>query len=317
MRTLDLFCGAGGLSLGLHRAGFDVGLALDSWPVAVKVHAENLPGEAEIFDLSDEDGAVALVQERMGRVDVVVGGPPCQDASSAGLRIEGIRSGMTTAFARIAVRLDPRFVVMENVAAAKKTRSYAEARSVLKEAGYGLTEVVLDASLCGTPQARDRFFCIGGRNEVDGFLDVELARHLAAEQMTLRQYAEAQGRVLGFDHYYRHPRTYQRRGIFSVDEPAPTMRGVNRPVPPTYKQHEGDTEEHSKVRQLTYAERAFVQTFPDDWNWGKHTNKSNLEQLIGNAVPPKLGEFIGAALMRYARRNAFADFVITGDTAIA
>lgn len=58
---------------------------------------------------------------------------------------------------------------MENVARAKSSNAYKEARKLFKDAGYGLTEQVLDASKCGVPQKRKRFFCIGALNENDGF----------------------------------------------------------------------------------------------------------------------------------------------------
>ena len=54
---------------------------------------------------------------------------------------------------------------MENVDRAEKSNTFAEAREVFKSAGYGITQMVLDASLCGVPQKRKRFFCIGALNE--------------------------------------------------------------------------------------------------------------------------------------------------------
>ncbi len=127
---------------------------------------------------------------------------------------------------------------MENVDRARLSNAYAYARNVFKECGYGLTEIVLDASHCGVPQKRKRFFCIGSMNEEDGFLDQYFAEHQTNDEMTLRDYF---GDSLGLEHYYRHPRNYSRRAIFSIDEPAPTMRGMNRPVPKGYPGHHLDT----------------------------------------------------------------------------
>ncbi len=303
MRAVDLFCGAGGLGLGLVRAGAELVLSADSWPAALAVHSANLPGDAVPLDLSDEAGAAAEILSRVGRPDLVAGGPPCQDASPAGKRVEGERSGLTASFARIAVRLGPDWTVMENVPAARKTRSWSEAREILRAAGYGVTEAVLDASRHGAPQARQRAFMVGGRGADDGALAGSLEAGASEEPTTLRAYAAATGWGLPFDHYYRHPRTYGRRGVFSADEPAPTMRGVNRPVPATYRRHPGDTADPRTVRRLTIAERALIQTFPPDWDWGTHRSAAVVEQLVGNAVPPRLAEHVARAVMGYAARR--------------
>ena len=107
--------------------------------------------------------------------------------------------------------------------------------------------------------------------------------------MTLRDYF---GNSLGFEFYYRHPRNYSRRAVFSIDEPAPTMRGVNRPVPKGYPGHKNDAcPVTSDLHALTTGERALIQTFPNDYKWVG--NKTDVEQMIGNAVPVNLAEFVG------------------------
>ena len=89
----------------------------------------------------------------------------------------------------------------------------------------------------------------------------------------------------------RHPRNYNRRGIFSIDEPAPTMRGVNRPLPKGYKGSANDPCPVSPdLHVLTSRERSLIQTFPEDFKWVG--TKTEVEQMIGNAVPVKLGQFV-------------------------
>lgn len=113
--------------------------------------------------------------------------------------------------------------------------------------------------------------------------------------MTLFDYF---GKSLGIEYYYRHPRSYARRGIFSIYEPSPTIRGVNRPVPKGYTKHEGDPIEVSeKVRPLTTKERSLIQTFPE--NFILNGSKTDLEQMIGNAVPVKLGEYVANCINEY------------------
>lgn len=93
-------------------------------------------------------------------------------------------------------------------------------------------------------------------------------------------------------------RSYNRRGIFSVHEPSPTIRGVNRPIPPKYKIHHGDkTDDLSKVRPLTTEERAKIQTFPKDFIL--EGTKTDKEQMIGNVVPVELSYYVAKILKRY------------------
>ena len=153
----------------------------------------------------------------------------------------------------------------------------------------------MDASKCGVPQKRKRFFLIGELGGKDHFLNNELLINQASKSMTIRDY-------LGFEfkteYYYRHPRSYARRAVFSIDEPSPTIRGVNRPIPSTYQPHKGDaTKDLTKVRVLTSLERARIQTFPLGFVF-KGT-KTDLEQMIGNAVPVNLACYVAEHLMKY------------------
>ena len=99
------------------------------------------------------------------------------------------------------------------------------------------------------------------------------------------------------EYYYRHPRSYKRLGIFSVDEPSPTIRGVNRPKPANYKKHAGDQSEPNGIRNLSYLERALIQTFPQNFIWDE--SSVSTEQMIGNAVPVKLANYVATCLMRF------------------
>lgn len=293
LKAVDLFAGCGGLTLGFQKAGFEVIAGFEYWDVAVNCYKKNFRHPVYKFDLSDVAGATEIIQSLSP--DIMIGGPPCQDFSQAGKRIEAGRASLTSAYAQIITNIMPRYFVMENVDRAAQSANYAYARSLFKKAGYGLTEKVLDACLCGVPQKRKRFFCIGSLNQGDGFLEDYLERHLSEKEMTLREYF---GNSLDFTYYYRHPRNYSRRAIFSVDEPAPTMRGMNRPVPKGYTGHPNDAcKLNDGIRALTTLERALIQTFPADYKW--IGNKTDTEQMIGNAVPVKLAEFVARALCEH------------------
>jgi site-specific DNA-cytosine methylase len=235
MRAVELFAGAGGMSLGLKRAGFEVVAAYDSWQAAVDVYRQNLGGYVRQADLKD---IFRIAPEIVAQCpDIIVGGPPCQDFSTAGERVEGERAGLTRAFAMLVCIVRPRWFLMENVPLAARSNAWRDARAMLVKAGYGLTETKLDASFYGVPQSRKRLFVVGRLGEADGYLESALAAARSAERMTVR---DMLGDALG-EAFYAHPRHPGKRGVWGVDEPAPTMRGSSRrPMPASYRPRPGD-----------------------------------------------------------------------------
>lgn len=224
MRVADLFCGCGGMSAGFQAVGHEVVFAAEKWARARLVYDANFDHAATPFDLSDVVNASFVVSRE--RPSIIVGGPPCQDFSIAGLRTETERSNLTVGFAEIVRASLPTWFVMENVPAAGDSRAWRTARARLRNAGYGLTEAVLDASRYGVPQQRKRRFLIGRLGESDEFLAPRLKDCEAQAPLTVRQYL---GEEFGVEYYYRHPRHWGRRAIYSLDEPAATVRSTNRP----------------------------------------------------------------------------------------
>ena len=297
MRIIDLFSGSGGLFLGYLMGVFDVVGAYDFWDPAIECYRDNFSHPIKKLDLSNVDDVVRELKDI--DFDMIIGGPPCQDFSHAGLRIEGARANLTRSFSEIIKRIKPKWFVMENVDRALRSGAYLEARGIFKESGYGLTEIVLDASKCGVPQKRKRLFVIGKLDVRDGFILNEVMCGISKDSMTVRNYL---GDSLGIEYYYRHPRNYNRRAIFSIDEPAPTVRGVNRPIPDGYLGHAGDPVSISEnVRPLTTFERARLQTFPEDFKF--KGAKTNLEQMIGNAVPVELAKYVAVTIMEYEKKQ--------------
>lgn len=299
LKAIDLFAGCGGLSLGFANAGFQIVAAYDNWEPAIKVYQKNFKHPIFNCDLKDTTN-FSIFQELAA--NVILAGPPCQDFSSAGKRNEELgRADLTISFAEIVATIKPNWFVMENVERLPKSEKYKVARKIFKTAGYGLSEKKLDASLCGVPQKRVRFFCIGELGGKDDAVIPYLERNLSVKPMTVREYL---GENLGIQYYYRHPRSYQRRGIFSIDEPSPTIRGVNRPIPKNYKLHPGDcTVVSPELRPLTTVERSYLQTFPPNFIF--EGAKTDLEQMIGNAVPVKLAEYVAKSLIQYILEKLF------------
>ncbi len=293
-RLIDLFAGCGGMSLGFQNAGFDVLAAYDNWQPAIDIYSRNFNHPIYKKDLSKEDISDELV--RMAP-DIIIGGPPCQDFSIAGKRdFEGKRANLTLIYGNIIQTVRPRWFVMENVYNIEKSPVFNQVLQIFKNAGYGITKRVWDASYMGVPQMRKRYFVIGRQDTQDDFLLVDLEKNLSKERMTLANYLGKN--QLNTEFYYMHPRSYARRAIFTVNEPSATIRGVNRPMPNGYTCHPADkTTDLTKVRSLTSKERSFIQTFPEDFTFVGA--KTDIEQAIGNAVPVKMAEYIGKAILKY------------------
>lgn len=294
MRVVDLFSGCGGMSLGLEQAGFNVVGAFDNWDPAIEIYRENFSHPIFKQDLGSE-GADSAVKKL--KPDLIAGGPPCQDYSIAGKRNLGKRANLTIRFAEIVASVRPTWVLFENVYNIERFPTLPAMKKILSSAGYGLSSMVLDASRCGAPQKRQRFILVGKLHAKDGFLDKILTGGLSKKQMTVREYL---GDKLHTQFYYMHPRSYNRRAVFSVDEPASTIRGINRPIPENYKKHPADKANISDgVRSLTTRERGLLQTFPEAFAFPGA--KTDVELAIGNAVPPALARYVGKCILKQTK----------------
>lgn len=171
-RVLDLFCGAGGLSLGFELAGFDIVGGVDFMKDAIATHEKNFKNSlsicADIREISDEE-----VQKMFGgKVDVIVGGPPCQGFSAANKqqRLEDDpRNRLFFEFIRFVKILNPKAVVIENVRQIlTKNDGFAKKKiiEILNELGYNVDVRVLTASEYGVPQCRKRAVFVGVKKEI-------------------------------------------------------------------------------------------------------------------------------------------------------
>lgn len=291
--TVDLFCGCGGLSLGFQRAGFKIIAAYDNWQPAITVYEQNFEHKVYKRDLSQKTAQDEVIDLHPR---FIIGGPPCQDFSTAGHMNEELgRAQLSVAFSNIIIQAKPEYFVMENVARARSSNAYQKAITQFAEAGYGMTKMVLDACYCNVPQQRKRFFVIGHIGDSDGFLDSYLLANLSEKPMTIYDYL---GDELGTEYYFRVPTNYSRRGVYSIYEPAMTVRGIDRPIPKGYKKHPQDPVEIGPlVRALTVKERSYLQTFPKEYVF--EGTKTDLNTMIGNAVPVNLAKYVADALMQY------------------
>lgn len=165
---MDLFCGAGGMGLGFRDQGFEIVWAADTFSVAVDTYKKNLGNHIEEVKL---DWDTALPSS-----DVIVGGPPCQGFSSAGLRKPGdVRNSLVAVFAHLVVQHQPKAFVFENVEGfltGEGGRWVTDLLDPLVKAGYCIHFRKVNAANYGVPQHRKRVLVIGGLGWDPGFPEV-------------------------------------------------------------------------------------------------------------------------------------------------
>lgn len=170
--AVDLFAGAGGMSLGFEQAGFDVVAAVEIDPVHACVHKFNFPNWATISgDISKVSGDEIRNTACMGRrkINVVVGGAPCQGFSLIGHRaLEDPRNGLVREFVRVVCELDASYFVFENVKGLTVGRHRGFLNELVEEfesQGYSVRTPwrVLNAADFGVPQNRERLILLGAK----------------------------------------------------------------------------------------------------------------------------------------------------------
>lgn len=189
LTCIDLFCGCGGFTLGMERAGFDVVAAIDLDEHAMSVFRKNFSGvgqalQEDLTRFPPEKLAELLDTEA---VDLIVGGPPCQgfstvrqrDGANHGPRlVKDSRRSLYKDFLRYVQFFKPRLFVMENVPGIKSAAGgafFCQVQGEARSAGYRVHSQVEKAISLGVPQKRQRQLIIGTRLDVPEFFAGELA----------------------------------------------------------------------------------------------------------------------------------------------
>lgn len=166
-KLLDLFCGAGGLSLGFEWAGYDVVAANDNFKQACDTFRYNNPKttflEGDITDDKIKKTLISISKER--GVDIIVGGPPCQGFSNAGKRmIDDPRNSLYKEFVTLVKKIKPKVFVLENVEGIltiNNGKTFEEIKSNFTDLGYKVAGHKMHAVSFGVPQKRKRVIIIG------------------------------------------------------------------------------------------------------------------------------------------------------------
>ncbi|WP_316575984.1 DNA cytosine methyltransferase [Nocardia canadensis] len=173
LTAVDLFCGAGGMSLGLQNAGFEVLAGFDNWESAVSTYSQNFGHDAHLIDLgsAQPEDILQLIGQPAGTLDLLAGGPPCQGFSIQRIGEDADpRNDLVVHFGRLIVGTRPKTFLMENVPGLLGRRgrdSFARFVNVISEGGYEYDVLRVDAVEFGVPQRRPRVLVYGWRRGLD------------------------------------------------------------------------------------------------------------------------------------------------------
>lgn len=307
MRVVSLFSGAGGLDLGLIRAGHEIVWANDFDYDSTETYKENIGDHIVCGDVAEVD--VSDIPD----ADVVVGGFPCQGYSQANLRrtVEDPRNNLFQQFSRILRGKQPKYFLAENVKGLLSLDGGQALEKVLREfesAGYRVRYQVLNAADFGVPQKRNRLIFLGTRSDVSTELEPEfpVPTHAHPDRVTgaLRTWVSVQDALnvvpdpeaesVGvpnqtFSRYKVSIRDFTGHRATDPTMPAPTIlaRGNGGGGVCALPHPRGH-------RRMSIRESASIQTFPLDFEFvGK---MGSAYRQVGNAVPVELGRALGVQL---------------------
>lgn len=316
---IDLFSGAGGFSLGFDKAGFKNVFSVDREPEFCETYKFNFPNhkliQKDITKLTKKE-ILNLVNNR--KVDVIIGGPPCQGFSIAGnigrRFLNDERNYLFKEFARVVKIVNPKFIIIENVARlynhnGGKTRN--DIINEFKKIGYHVECKVINTVDYGIPQIRRRIIFMGSRitknlpfpeSKVEKYTTVKevLEKYIRkrnwyenhipmnhTQQMLKKMsYVKDGGSRLQIPTYLRPKSGDVRKYIrYNSNAPSICITGDMRKV-----------FHYSQNRALTVRELATLQSFPD--NFVFQGTSISQQQQVGNSVPPSMAEIIANTLVK-------------------
>lgn len=325
---IDLFSGAGGMSLGFDQVGFNNVFSIDIEPRFCETYKTNFPKhnliQKDISKLSNEE-IKSLIGNQI--IDIIIGGPPCQGFSMAGnigrKFIDDSRNQLFREFARIVEIVQPSYFVMENVARLfthNKGETKKEIIELFKKMNYNVDCKVVNTADFGIPQVRNRVLFIGNRisnniifptKTIDKPISIKEAidklpklksgekskipNHTSmkhSEQMLEKmKYVSDGGNRNEIPEIIRPKSGDVRKYIrYKSTEPAVCVTGDMRKI-----------FHYSQNRALTVRELATLQTFPLDFIFKGSTISQ--QQQVGNSVPPILAKEIALTIKKMMKND--------------
>lgn len=345
VRMVDLFCGCGGISLGVVLAAHDLGrnveipLAVDSDAAALACYKENFPHAevrcADVTTLFESNWGADLtpgeieLRKRVGKIDLLVGGPPCQGHSDLNnfTRRRDPKNQLMHVMARAAAVFRPHSVVVENVVGSLKDSKGVvhSVEAVFRELGYKVTVGILDFATLGVPQRRKRMIMIATLGDDEVRVDELQARYAVTErtiEWAIKDIAELPHELL-VDRIAIPQEQTRKRIDYLFDNAVYELPNELRPPCHRDKAHSYDTVygrlrwdkpaqtitsgfycmcmgryvHPEQRRTLTAREAARLQFFPDFFDFTPAKSRTKLAEIIGNAVPPKGAYVIARTLI--------------------
>jgi DNA (cytosine-5)-methyltransferase 1 len=320
--NIELFAGAGGLALGLEKAGLKTVEHVEF----DKACCETLHANRPDWNVVCNDIHKVDFSQYRDKIDIVTGGFPCQAFSYAGKKLgfDDTRGTLFHEYARCIKEVHPKMFMAENVrglASHDKGRTLKTIITVLEALGYHTQQQILNAAYYGVGQKRERLVIIGIRNDLDlQFTYPKPEKEMTTLRTALKdcpasngtEYSERKKKVLamvppggcwvdlpedvaksymGKSYYSGGGRRGMARRI-SWDEPCLTLT-----CSPSQKQTERCHPE--ETRPFTVREEARIQSFPDDWVFCGGIGDQYKQ--IGNAVPVEMARRIGVQLVKAIR----------------
>lgn len=320
LTAIDLFCGCGGLTVGLKRAGFKVIGAVDNDPIAVATYRSN-HRDVKIWKKDITKLKIDAVKRRLklrkGDLDLVAGCPPCQGFTSlrtlnGSKEVEDPRNDLVLEFQRFVKHLRPKAVMMENVPELAEDKRFADFKAYLKRLGYVGQYRILDAGNYGVPQRRERLIYIASLGEKvhfarrskrlktvrDAIAGLPMAgesgdplhdiiEHRTPEVMNkIRRIPHDGGSRTDLPEEDQLPCHIRCSGFKDVygrmawDKQAPTITSG------CFNPSKGRFLHPEEDRAITMREAALLQGLPRKYKFRGTKSKSTIALMIGNVLPP-------------------------------
>jgi DNA (cytosine-5)-methyltransferase 1 len=331
LKFIDLFSGCGGFSCGLELAGHKCILGVDSDKYASQTFAKNHP-HAKVFNQSIEELSVEVLTQLLGqeKVEMIVGGPPCQGFSTVGRgKVDDVRNNLFTHFVKVVSWLKPKIVILENVTGLLAKKNSPVLKKIFKQfesLGYSMSAKILSAEYYGAPTHRRRTFIVGtlswDPNEIfpvpsKKLLTIQDAwdKGLKTKNGKIYNHELDKAEILNSLEFSRVKKIPEGCGIrYKSDEDkyfsAKLKLGIdwdNLPekrlrqkkfhrlhrhkISPTVMTSSRTYYHPTEARYLTIREAAAIQSFPPNFVFmGSYTS---MYRQIGNAVPPQVAKAFG------------------------
>ena len=335
--VIDCFCGAGGLSLGFSRSGFDIIYAFDYDHNCVETYSNNLSHICEVGDIKDISKTSiekSINKSLNGIVDVIIGGPPCQGFSvqRRGSDTDS-RNELVREYVRLVLEVQPRFFVMENVGGllSKRGKPFMDYLKLeCSNRNYKIHTTKLDAFDFGVPQIRKRVFIVGENTGVgnvlfdfhkenrnaespktvrDAIFDLmskteeDIPNHKSDKLSPInleriRSIREGEGRD-SLPEHLQLPCHRKNNGHRHLDVYG--RMSWDKPSPTITARFDSFSRGrfgHPELdRTITLREGARLQSFPDNFIF--YGSKVQIAKQIGNAVPPLLAKEIAEKVKEF------------------